>query len=140
MTYSMTTEHPRINDFLSFWSLYYQYIEGILTESRAIQQKYPDFQSMVRLPLRTRAGRPLGFDLDLSNMEALTLLQHVNGEQDKSRLSYHRVNLVDIPRSHPVLLPHIFWKISLANSICRGDPETSSCIDSKMPFSVPALR
>lgn len=110
MTYSMITEHPRINEFSPFWSLYYQHFEGILTESRAIQQKHPGFQSMGRLPLRTRAGRPLGFDLDLSDMEALTLLQHVNGQLDQSRLPSHWVNLVDIRIAIQYYCPMFFGR------------------------------
>lgn len=110
MTYSMVTEHPRINDFLPFWNLYHQHIEGILMESRAIQQTYPEFRSMAKFPLRTRAGRPLSFDPDLSNMEALTSLQHINEQSDSSQLPNHWVNLVDIRTAIQYYCPMFFGR------------------------------
>lgn len=130
MAYSMITEHPRINNFSPFWELYCQHMEGILTESRAIQQKYPDFRSMGEFPLRTRSGCPLGFDVDFSNMEALTLLQQINKHQNGSRLPNHWVNLVDIRTALQYYCPLFFWEISVVNSIHRGHPETSSRFDS----------
>lgn len=96
MTYWIATEHQRINDFLPFWNLYEQHIHGILMESRAVQQKYSGLQSVASYPLRTRAGRPLGFRLDLSNMEALTLLQQINKVQDRSQLSDQYTTLLNI--------------------------------------------
>lgn len=110
MTYWMATKHQGINDFLPFWNLYQQHIQGILMESREIQQKHRELQSVARFPLGTRAGRPLGFSLDLSNMEALTLLQRINEEQDRSQPPDHWANLLDIRTAIKYHCPMFFGR------------------------------
>jgi hypothetical protein len=96
MAYWVATKFSRIDDFSPFWTLYQQHIEGLVNESIEIQGKDPGSQSVAGPPLRARAGRPLGFRVDLSNLEALNLLPRINEFQDKSQLPSEWAYLADI--------------------------------------------
>lgn len=96
MIYWETTNVQKINDVVSFWTLYRQHMQDIVNESTQIQELDPDLQSLAQRPLRARAGRPLGFRLDLSYLEALRVLIRINEFQDKSKLKPQYVYLVNI--------------------------------------------
>lgn len=53
-------------------------------------------QSVAESPLRTRAGRPLGFELDLSTFGALERLSRINDPEDKSQRPGKDAYLVEI--------------------------------------------
>ena len=95
-TYSIITKFPKIDDISLFWNLYQQHIQGIAEEIIEIHRGDPGLQSAAGRPLRTRAGRPLGFDLDLTNLGALQLLLRINDQQEKTQLEVQDAYLTNI--------------------------------------------
>lgn len=85
MTYSTTKRLPRIDETSLFWRLYQQHIHGIIEESAKIRHGDQGLQSDAGRPLRTRAGRSLGFELDLLKLTILEQLIRINDFWDRGQ-------------------------------------------------------
>lgn len=85
MMYSTMPILRKIDSFPLFWDLYQRHMQDILLENKAIQRN-PALQSVAECPLKTCAGRPLGFGLNFSNLPALDPLLQINDSQNQSQL------------------------------------------------------